>query len=157
MNKKLLSFFTLFMILFGTFSVLAENTVVVSDSYIRETIPGTVITSAYMTLDNSQLKEVVLTGVTSSISERIEIHEHTLDNGMMKMRQRDNITIPAQSTVNLKPGGLHLMIFDFKKPLIKDQVIPITLHFLSGKHIDITMTVKTLKQTNAKPMNHHHH
>lgn len=156
MNKLFLSFLTMFVTLLSTFTVLAENIVSVSDGYIRETIPGTTITSAYMTLQNSQPEVLTLAGVTSQVSDRIEIHEHTMDNGMMKMRQRDFIVIPAQSSVKLKPGGLHLMIFDIKSPLVAEQIIPLTLHFSDGKSTNINMPVKSLKQPTSHKHMHHH-
>lgn len=155
MNRSGLSLFTLLITLFTTFSLCAENIVTVSNAHIRETIPGTTISSAYLTLHNPYAKALTLSKVTSKVSDRIEIHDHILEEGMMKMRQRDAIVIPANSTVTLQPGGLHLMVFNLTKPLTVDHNVLFTLHFLEGQILEVTVPVTSLKQ--VKPNSHKHH
>lgn len=101
----------------------------VKHAYIRRSIPGTTITSSYMTIENKGEKTVTLLGASSKISRRIEIHHHSMLNGMMRMRQLDSIDIKANDRIVLQPSGLHLMIFDVKKPLKAQQNVKLTLHF----------------------------
>ena len=156
MNRLGLSFFTLLITFFTVFTVFAENMVTASEAVIRETIPGTTISSAYLTLRNADEKTLTLSTVTSTISDRIEIHDHLLEDGMMKMRQRDAIVIPANSTVTLQPGGLHLMVFNLIEPLTVHDQVTFTLHFLGGKALDVTMPVISLKHVKSNPHKHHH-
>ena len=122
-----------------------------SDGFIRESIPGTTISSAYMTLTNTSKKSVTLVGASSEISARIEIHEHSMSNGMMSMRQVESIVINSKDTVILQPSGLHLMIFDIKEPLKHGDLITLTLHFLSHPDVEVQLPVQSIKRKQ-----HHH-
>lgn len=126
--------------------------VAAQDGYVRETIPGTSISSAYMTLNNSTNKNRRLTSASSSVSKRIEIHEHIMKDGMMRMRQRDSVEILANDSTVFQPSGYHLMIFDLKQPLKAGETIIITLHFDDESSLDVNYQVKGLKQKQ-----HHHH
>ena len=122
------------------------------DGYVRETIPGTNISSAYMTLNNPTDANRRLISVSSSVSERVEIHEHTMEGGMMRMRQRNFVEILAKDSTVFQPSGFHLMIFDLKQSLKAGETIIITLHFDDESSIDVNYQVKGLKQKQ-----HHHH
>jgi len=122
-----------------------------SDGFVRESIPGTTISSAYMTLKNNSEKSVTLVGASSEISARIEIHEHSMSDGMMSMRQLDSIVINSKDTVILQPSGLHLMIFDIKAPLKHGDLITLTLHFLSHPDVEVQLPVQSIKRKQ-----HHH-
>lgn len=126
--------------------------VAAQDGYVRETIPGTSISSAYMTLNNSTNKNRRLISASSSVSKRIEIHEHIMKDGMMRMRQRDSVEILANDSTVFQPSGYHLMIFDLKQPLKAGETIIITLHFDDESSLDVNYQVKGLKQKQ-----HHHH
>jgi copper(I)-binding protein len=141
--RKLFVFFTL---LFGMVShVHATSDVTVADGYIKASIPGSNITAAYMTIKNDSDKEITLQKISSTISDRIEIHEHTMANGMMRMREVGEITIKANSSVVLQPSGLHLMIFSLKKQITEKNVIPLTLYFSHETKINIQLPVSRYK------------
>jgi len=118
----------------------------VKDGYIRETIPGTVISSAYMTIINHSNKPIELIGASSEFSPRVEIHEHSMADGMMRMRQLNSIIIDANSSVKLQPYGLHLMLFDIEKPLKHNESAKIILQFTSQPELSITLPIQSIKQ-----------
>ena len=89
----------------------ADETITITDGYIKSSIPGSDITAAYMTITNNSKQIVSLQKITSPLSDRIEIHQHTMEGGMMRMRQVKSLNINANSQVVLAPHGLHLMIF----------------------------------------------
>lgn len=125
----------------------------ISQGYIRETIPGTSISSAYLTIRNTHQQALKLIAVTSKVSPRLELHQHSMtDSGMMKMRQVPYIMIPANSEVTLKPSGLHIMIFELTKGLMADEQIPLTFIFENQQVVNITLPVQSIKQRH-----HHHH
>lgn len=131
----------------------SENSdILVEDGYARESIPGTSISSAYMTISNLSAKNIRLISASSVVSERIEIHQHTMLDGLMRMRQRDYVEIAAKNSTVFQPSGFHLMIFDVKQPLKANDNITITLHFDDQSSIDANYTVQGLKQKK-----HHHH
>lgn len=150
--SKIVLFIALSMMLF-TSHLAHSETLLIENGYVRETIPGTTISSAYMKITNKSEKSVTLVGASSKISPRIEIHQHTMKNGMMRMRQLDSIVIAANETVILQPSGLHLMIFELNKPLKDKTSIQITLQFLAREALTIQLPVQSIKRKQAQ---HHH-
>lgn len=128
---------------------------IVENGFVRATIPGTSISSAYMTMNNLSNKLVTLTGVSSSVSDRVEIHDHVMVNNLMRMQQRQSVNINANSQVILQSSGLHLMIFNLEQPLLPEDTIDITLHFSHRSDVTITLPVQSIKQ--EKKSHHHHH
>ena len=147
--KIALLFSTIISVL-SSFSAFASD-ILIEDPYVRETIPGTEISSAYMTIKNQSAKDIKLTGVIASISERIELHEHIMTEEMMKMQQVDSIIIKANDSVTLQPHGYHIMIFGLKKPLTANTQVNMTLQFGDSKAIKVDVPVKGIKKSR-----HHH-
>jgi copper(I)-binding protein len=138
---------------FANISLASENDkLVVENGYARESIPGTSISSAYMTIKNLSAKNIRLIAAASAVSDRIEIHQHTMSDGLMRMRQRDYVEISAQNSTVFQPSGFHLMIFDLKQPLKAKENIIITLSFDDQSSIDVNYIVQGLKQKK-----HEHH
>jgi periplasmic copper chaperone A len=98
-----------------------ENVVIVSDAWSRpitiEGRPG----GAYLNISNQTEEADQLLSVSSTVSPRLEIHEHSMTDGVMKMSRVDFVEIPANQKVEFKPGGYHIMIFDSKKYEIGDD------------------------------------
>jgi copper(I)-binding protein len=137
--RKVGIFFTL---LFGMITnAYAISSITVTDGYIKASIPGSDITAAYMTIINAGDKAITLQKISSTISDRIEIHEHSMANGMMRMRQVAEVTIDANNEVVLQPSGLHLMIFSVKQTITEQDVIPLTLYFSNETNINIQLPV----------------
>ena len=118
-----------------------ELLISVEQAYIRSSIPGSTITSSYMRIENKGEKKVTLLGASSKISPRIEIHQHIMSDGMMRMRQLDFIDINAKQHIVLQPSGLHLMFFDVKKNLEAQENIELTLNFLNKAPVIIQVPV----------------
>jgi len=160
MNKICLITITLFFTLFNlNNTVFAHETgdIVINAAHIRATIPGTNVTSAYMSLENKSDETVVLTGASSSVSDRIEIHQHIMNNGMMSMRQVKQLSIKEQDQVILQPMGYHLMIFNVKKPLLPEENVSLTLHFANQKDVEVSIPVQSIKKEKQAKKQHHHH
>ena len=135
------------------FSTLSLAQVEVKDPLVRLLPPGVPNTAAYMELVNTAPEELRLTGAESDVVERIEIHDHQMHEGMMKMVQQHEVKIPANSSLVFKPGGLHLMMFGIKKPLEKDQEVMITLTFADDSEMEIKAVVAEPGASN--PHKHH--
>jgi len=149
---------------FGKASPIPEQKnsgLLVEKAYIRATIPGTSISSAYMEIENRGEKAVTLLSVNSDISPRIEIHQHTMVDDMMRMRQLDSIDIKTKGRVKLQPSGLHLMLFDVKKPLKAHQQVELTLNFSDNMSVTMQIPVYSPVQEKAAqkavPKIHEHH
>ena len=85
----------------------------------------------------------------SPAAASVELHSMTMDGDVMKMRQVDAIDLPAGQTVELKPGGYHLMLIGLKAPLKAGDKFPLTLKF--EKAGEVIVTVKVEKPSRATP------
>ncbi|MBN1008358.1 copper chaperone PCu(A)C [Amphritea pacifica] len=115
-----------------TLSASAFAEVKVDHPYARAVPPGQPNSAAFMTLTNNSDTEVSLVSASSSVAKVAELHTHTQENGVMKMRRIPEITLQANEQVELKPGGLHVMLIGLKQNLAKDQTIDLTLNFSDG-------------------------
>lgn len=120
--------------LFST-SVLSAS-VQLSDVKVRELLPGRSMTAGYLTLENKGAEEVILTAVSSPAFADIELHEHVHQDGMMKMQQLQQVSVPAGQTVQFQPGGLHLMLFDAKTAVKAGDKVSLKLTFSDGSSLE---------------------
>ncbi len=97
----------------------------VEQAWARATVQGQKATGAFMKLTAPQALQLV--GVSTPVAGVAEIHEMKMESGVMTMRALPALELPAQRTVELKPGGYHLMLMDLKAPLAKDASVALTL------------------------------
>lgn len=84
------------------------------NAWVRPPVAGRTVTAAYCEVTNDGDMPVDIVGFTSDHPGlRVEIHETTEHDGMMRMRRLVGVTIPAKATVSFAPGGKHLMLFGF--------------------------------------------
>lgn len=90
--------------------------------------------AVYLKLENSGPSEITLTGASTDVAKKAELHTHIMsDNGVMKMRPVEGgIPIAGKETVELKPGGLHIMLMGLPAPLFEGELFDITLTFSDG-------------------------
>jgi periplasmic copper chaperone A len=116
---------------------------VISQAWSRATPNGAKIGAGYFTIENKGKAADRLIGVSGEISGRIELHEMSMNNGVMKMRAVDGgLAIDPGKTVKLAPGGYHLMIMDLKSPLKQGDKIPVTLEFEKAGKVAVTLDVQ---------------
>ena len=113
----------------------------ITDNWVRATAEGQDVGAAYMTItsasDNSLVK------VESSVTDSVEIHSMSIENGVMKMRMLEQLDLKANTPNKLAPGGFHLMLFDLKKPLKAGETVSFTLHFKNQAGKEILATVSS--------------
>ena len=100
-------------------------------------------TAAYITITNSGNQPDRLIEVESADATTVELHNHIEENGVMKMRPVSFIEIGADP-VEMKPGGLHIMLMGLKESFQGKKEIPLTLHFEKAGKIDIIFSVQTI-------------
>ena len=131
-----------FILCFGIMTKAYANLdVTVVNGYLKASIPGSDVTAAYMTIKNASNSKVTLKKVTSGLSDRIEIHEHSMSDGMMRMRKVEDVVIEAKSEMLLQPSGFHLMIFSLTQQITEQDVAAFTLHFSNDVKINIQLPV----------------
>lgn len=107
----------------------AADSITVESPEVRSTPPGQKITGAFMTLKNTSATDIELIAAQSEIADVTEIHESGMKDGMMFMNKVEKISVPANGTAELKPGGFHIMLIDLKNPLPNGEKANITLTF----------------------------
>ena len=127
-------------LLFATQFAAAEN-ISIEDSQIRQPMPGRTVTAGYLTLHNHTAVEQQLVAVSSAAFARIELHQHSHRDGMMRMEQVEQIVIASGDSVKLAPGGLHLMLFEPATELEIGQTVAVLLHFADGQQLTLALPV----------------
>jgi len=125
----------------------------ISEQWIRSSAPGAPTTAAYFVLNNHSRNDIALIDVKSDIAQQVEIHEHSMEDGLMKMQQTLNVALPKQSTVMFEPGGYHIMFIGLKKSVNTGDKIKLTLTF--DNNTEQTITVIAKKKANKKKGEHH--
>ncbi|MDE2417966.1 MAG: copper chaperone PCu(A)C [Burkholderiales bacterium] len=133
--------------------VFAQN-VEVKDAWARATVQGQKASGAFMKLTAKDGSRLV--SVASSVAGVTEVHEMAMEGDVMKMRAVHGLDLPAGKTVELKPGGYHVMLMDLKAPLQKDASIPLTLVFKDAKGVESKAELQVPVKTVA-PMAEHKH
>lgn len=138
MNKRI-SFFS-FLIILALLSACGkqETHIEVSNAWTRATHGEQDVGAAYMTITSNA--DLTLTSIESSVTEDVEIHSMSMENGVMKMRMLDELPLKANTPVNLSPGGFHLMLFDLENPLKVGDQVRFTLHFKDQQGKELTVT-----------------
>lgn len=112
----------------------------VRDAWMRPHQLGSEYTTAvYLTIDNQTTQDVTLIGASLSEASEIEIHQTTQEEGVMRMRKVEDVTIPAGTLLQFKPGGHHLMVKGLAKQLQEGDSVRLTLTF--DDHVAISSTV----------------
>jgi copper(I)-binding protein len=97
----------------------------------------------YFIVDNPSAQEDVLLSASSDGAEAVELHLSKMDSeGTMKMQQQDSVPIPAKSKVELKPGGLHIMLIKLKSDLKAGDTISLILKFHHAGEIKLEVPVR---------------
>jgi len=122
-------------------AVLAQTgEVQITAAWARATPGGAQAAAAYVTLESPAGDR--LTGVSTPAAEKADIHEMSMDNGVMKMRPVEGVDLPPGQKVTLKPGGYHIMLTGLAKPLVEGQSFPLTLDFAKGGARQVTVSVQ---------------
>lgn len=133
----------------------AHAQVTIQDAWVRATVPQQKATGAFMQLNAA--KDTKLVAASSPVTQVVEVHEMVIQDDVMKMREIPAIELPAGKTVELKPGGWHVMLMDLKQQLKEGDSVPLTLVF-EGKDgqrdtQEVTAKVRALNAT-AMPAGH---
>ncbi|MCB1941133.1 MAG: copper chaperone PCu(A)C [Candidatus Accumulibacter sp.] len=130
----------------------------IREAWIRGTVPGQQATGAFLEITSKS--GAALVGAASPAAGVSEIHEMRMDGSVMKMRAVERLELPAGKTVQLAPGGYHVMLLNLKQALRKGETVPLTLQ-IEGKDkqveaVEIRAEVRDLTTT-AAPAGEHRH
>jgi len=115
----------------------------VSHAWAKPTLAGQEMGVVFLTLENTGDKSMSLIGASSPAAGRMEIHTHIHVGEVMQMRQLQRLDILPHSEQVMKPGGLHLMLFEVKDPLTEGSSLAVTLKFSDGSTKKVTVPVQS--------------
>jgi periplasmic copper chaperone A len=131
------------------FSIQAQEAKVgsikVDHAYIRATVPGQQVAGGFMKIENKGIADQLLSASSPAAGE-VQLHEMAMEGSVMKMRQVKDIPVPAGGSVELKPGGLHLMLMNIKAPLAAGESVPVKLKFAKAGEVEVKMPVNAMGQ-----------
>jgi len=98
--------------------------------------------AAYLRVVNHGQQMDRLVGATSPVSRKVELHTHTMEGGMMRMRQVSAVEVHPGEPAVFQPGGNHIMLIDLKAPLKEGESFPLTLVFDEAGQVTTEVTVQ---------------
>jgi hypothetical protein len=117
----------------------------ISAAWARATPKGANVGGGYLTITNTGTAADRLVGGATNVSGKFEIHQMSMDNGVMKMRPvADGLEIKPGQTVTLAPGGFHVMLVGLKQQLKEGEHFKATLEFAKAGKVDVDFTVEGL-------------
>lgn len=138
-----------------TLSTSALADVVAEQPFARAVPPGQPNSAAFVTLKNTGNQNLQLMSANSEVAATVELHTHTNDGGVMRMRKVDQIDLPAGEITELKPGGLHIMLIGLKQTLAVGDRFDISLNFSDGSTHVVTMPVQEVMPMMKHGHQHH--
>ena len=121
------------------------GSLVIDHPWSRATPKGASVAGGYLKITNTGTVPDRLLGGSADIARRFEIHEMSMDGGVMKMRELPNgLEIPPGATVELKPGSYHVMMMNLSKPFIKGERVKASLTFEKAGKVDIEFAVEAV-------------
>lgn len=100
------------------------------------------VTGAFMLIKNGNAEADTLVSASSDAAEMVQIHETTMQDGVMSMGEVSGIEIPAEGMVELKSGSYHIMLIGLKRELKEGETVTVTLSFKNAGNIVIEIPVK---------------
>lgn len=154
MRKTLLGIFL--GALFASGPLLAAE-VKAENVWLRATAPGQTVAGVFMDLTAD--RPVSVLRCESPASDHVELHTMSMQDGMMVMRRVSEIKLPRKETVQLKPGGLHVMLIGIKGQLKEGDQVPVTLHYrdAAGKMESLKVSAAVRKHMQKHESHDHLH
>lgn len=115
----------------------------ISGAYAVATVPGQLVAEGFMKLmDMGPADQLV--GASSPVATEVQLHTMSMDGNTMHMSQLKAVDIPANGSVELKKGGMHLMLMGLKAPLKAGDTISIKLKFAKAGEVEVKFPVKSM-------------
>jgi copper(I)-binding protein len=150
-HRAILAAVAAFSVLLGPVIAAETGDIVVENAVIRAPVPTASVAAGYLTIINRADQDDRVMSIDTPSAERVEIHEMVMDGDVMKMRPvAGGLAIAAGEPLELKPGGLHLMIMGLTAPLVAGETVMVRLTFETSGAIDVPFAI--IDRTTAIPV-----
>jgi copper(I)-binding protein len=118
---------------------------VIEAPWLRATPQGAKVAGGYMKITNNGREADRLVGGTLDRAGRFEVHEMTMVDNVMKMRPlAHGLEIKPGATVELKPGGYHIMGMELRAAYAQGDTVKGTLIFERAGTVDVQYHVEAV-------------
>jgi uncharacterized protein YcnI/copper(I)-binding protein len=139
-------------------AIVEVGSLKIAQAWSRATPGGARVAGGYLSVTNTGNEPERLTGGSAAFAERVEIHEMATVNGVMTMRGlAGGLVIAPGQTVELKPGGLHVMFMGLRQPLAQGQSVKVRLTFERAGPVEVEFRIGTVGGRAAPADDHSHH
>ncbi len=126
--------------------------IVIEQAWTRATAPKAPVAGGFVTIRNNGNRADRLVSATSPDAESVEIHQMSMDGGVMRMRKlSDGVAVGANAALVLKPGDYHLMFVGPKRPFVEGGTVTATLRFEKAGTREVRFDVQALGSSGMKP------
>jgi copper(I)-binding protein len=139
-----------------TATVQAQTAPKVEAAWARPTVAGQGAGGGFLKITGGATADKLLSA-SADVSKAVELHTMEMDGNVMRMRQIPAIDVPAGGTVELKPGGRHVMFMGLTQPLKAGTRFPLTLRFEKAGEVKVDMEIAAQAPGGAAPMAEHKH
>jgi periplasmic copper chaperone A len=117
--------------------------------FARATPPGARTGGVFVTVENTGTQPDRLLSASTPVAGIAELHEMSVDAGVMRMRGVAAMEVKAGETLQLKPGGFHVMLSELKQPLKVGDKFPMTLKFQNAGTVEVSVWVEDMGATSS--------
>ncbi len=133
---------------------IADDKLEIDDAWIAEAPPVSKVMAAYMEIENETRQDRQATSMQCKEFERAEFHRTVDKDGMARMEHQQVLNIPANSELELEPGGYHIMLFNPARPLKAGDKTDCSMKFDDGTTINFDLEIR---KSSVEDHSHHHH
>ena len=113
----------------------------ITAAWARATPPGGKVGAAYISIENRSDTEERLVAAASPAAGSVSAHETLDEDGIAKMRPLPSLSVAPGATLEMKPGGIHLMLAGLAAPLREGERIAVTLQFKDAGSLTVPVEV----------------
>lgn len=115
---------------------------VASQAHMKEPAPGQTRAAVYLKLENRTDQDRRIQFLSTPVAGIAEVHRHTYEEGVMKMRPVPHAQVPARSALVFEPGGYHIMLMDLAEVPALGSRFPVTFEFDAGAPLVVEVEVR---------------
>ena len=128
-----------------------------ANTWVRALPPTQTNTAAYLSLTNRSAAAVSIVGASSDVAKKVEIHTTREIDGYMRMEQLQGLSVAAGQTVELAPGGTHLMLLGLARMPVPGDAVRLCLELASGDDVCTVAEVRKTAPGQGEQDHQHHH
>lgn len=120
----------------------AQSDIMTHNAYARATPPNAPTSAVFVEIMNQGDQDRYIVSASTPAAGKVELHDVITEGDVMKMRQIERIEVPSNGKAVLKPGSLHIMLFDLKQAFVEGEQIDVQITFDNGEQQTFNAPVK---------------